>query len=393
MSDSKSERNLGIRRVAALHVFVRDLERSQKFYTDQLDFAEIGVSTKEFETQHRARASVVEAGAVRFVFMEPLGSKGESFRWLRKHPEGIGRVVFDVKDVEFAFKTIRKRGGNCITGINRRVVEGGTVLWFDIATAIGDTLFRFVEHQGKTPIMPELERVSPANDNTNRHKFSHIDHLTSNFLTLQPAISWLKEIMGFEEYWDVNFHTQDVSVGNFEGSGLHSVVMKDPESGFKLANNEPIAPFFESSQIFLYCEDNNGPGIQHAAIACPDLVQTVRDLQKTEIQFMNTPGPYYDFLEETLEKNGVITIDESISDLRSLDILVDGSAEKRYLMQIFLKEASTQFQDTQAGPFFLELIERKGDRGFGAGNFRSLFESIERSQQEQGRNFTPAKSA
>ena len=97
--------SLGIQRVASLHVFVRDLERSRDHFVEKLDFAEIAISTPQFEADHRARASVVEAGGARFVFMEPLGSKGESFRWLDKHPEGVGRVVFDVN-----LKTAREDG-------------------------------------------------------------------------------------------------------------------------------------------------------------------------------------------------------------------------------------------------------------------------------------------
>src|SRR5512142_2469920 len=99
-----SKESLGLKGVASLHHFVRDLERSRDLYVNKLDFAEIAVSTPEFELEHRARASVVEAGKVRVVFMEPLGSKGESFRWLQRHPEGIGRIVFDVENVEKAFE-------------------------------------------------------------------------------------------------------------------------------------------------------------------------------------------------------------------------------------------------------------------------------------------------
>lgn len=376
---------LGIRRVAALHMFVRDLERSRDFYTQQLDFQEIAVSTPEFEAQQRARASVVQAGGARFVFMEPLGSRGESYRWLQKHPEGVGRVVFDVDDVERAFATIVARGGTCVSGIQHRLVEGGQVSWFDIATAFGDTLFRFVEHQGTTPVMPDLKRIDPPAGGHNKFGFGEIDHLTSNFLTLKPALLWMEQVMGFQPYWEVSFHTQDVAKGNFNGSGLKSIVMWDPHSGFKFANNEPAPPFFEASQIFLFCEDHRGPGVQHVAIQTQDLVGAVTALRQSAVQFMPTPGAYYDYLQEHLQHIGVNGIDEAIERLRQLEILVDGSADHQYLMQIFLKEAASQFGDPKAGPFFLELIQRKGDYGFGAGNFRALFESIERAQQNLGR--------
>jgi len=125
---STTKEPLGIERVASLHVFVRDLERIRDHYVGKLDFAEIAVSTRDFEMEHRARASVVQAGGARFVFMEPLGSKGESFRWLERHPEGVGRIVFDVKDAERTFALLNERGATPMTGLERRNVEGGTVV-------------------------------------------------------------------------------------------------------------------------------------------------------------------------------------------------------------------------------------------------------------------------
>lgn len=380
-----TKESLGIQRVAALHVFVRDLERSRDFYVNRLDFSEIAVSTPDFEMEHRARASVVEAGGARFVFMEPLGSKGESFRWLEKHPEGVGRIVFDVLDAEKAFSTLTQRGATPMTGIERRRVEGGVVTWFDIATAFGDTLFRFVQHEGKTPVMPDLKRLDVPSEETNRFGISEIDHITTNFLTLSPAILWMEQVMGLQRYWEVEFHTQDVKKGNFGGSGLKSVVMWDPESGIKFANNEPAAPCFKSSQIFVFCEDHRGAGVQHVALGVEDLVRTVSTLRGQGVDFMPTPKAYYDMLPERMRTCGIQRIDEDINVLREQEILVDGNGIGEYLLQIFLREAAVLFRDPQAGPMFLELIQRKGDRGFGAGNFRALFESIERQQQGEGR--------
>jgi 4-hydroxyphenylpyruvate dioxygenase len=377
--------SLGIQRIASLHVFVRDLERSRQHYVEKLDFAEIAVSTPQFEAEHRARASVVEAGGARFVFMEPLGSKGETFRWLDKHPEGVGRVVFEVEDVERTFSILMKRNATPTTGIEVRKVEGGTVTWFDIATAIGDTLFRFVQYTGRTPIMPDLVRLNVPRGGSNRYGITEVDHITSNFLTLKPALLWMEQVMGFERYWDVEFHTLDVKKGHYEGSGLKSTVMWDPGSGLKFANNEPAAPFFQSSQIYLFCEDHHGAGIQHVALAVTDIMTAVKDLRKQGVPFMPTPRMYYQMLPQRLLELGVNTIDEDVTSLSDLEILVDGSAPNKYLLQIFMKEAAQVFKDPQAGPLFLELLQRKGDRGFGAGNFRALFESIERQQQEEGR--------
>jgi 4-hydroxyphenylpyruvate dioxygenase len=377
--------SLGIQRVASLHMFVRDLERSRDHFVENLDFAEIAISTPDFEIEHRARASVVQAGGARFVFMEPLGSKGESFQWLAKHPEGVGRIVFDVDDAEKAFALLTGRGATPMTGLERRTVGGGVVTWFDIATAFGDTLFRFVQHEGKTPIMPDLQPLDPPRGGSNRFDIREVDHVTSNFLTLKPVITWMEQVMGFERHWGIEFHTQDVKKGNFGGSGLKSIVVWDPESEVKFANNEPAAPFYKNSQIFLYCEDNRGPGVQHVALGVGDIISTVEGIRKRGVAFMPTPGTYYDMLPQRLRDIGVGTIDEDLDVLRRLEILIDGSAPRQYLLQVFMREAAGLFKDPQAGPMFVELIQRKGDKGFGGGNFRALFESIERQQQAEGR--------
>ena len=382
---NSNNESLGIQRIASIHMFVRDLERSREHYVNKLDFAEIAISTPEFELEERARASVVEAGGVRFVLIEPLGSKGESFHWLQKHPEGVGRVVFDVPDAEKAYALLTSRGATPFTGIERRTVEGGVVTWFDIATAIGDTLFRFVQHEGKTPIMPNLRRLEQPRGGTNRFGISHVDHITSNFLTLQPALAWMERVMGFEQFWEIQFHTQDVKKGQSKGSGLKSVVMWDTHSGLKFANNEPAQPFFKASQIYLFCVDHGGPGVQHVALAVSDLVSTVQGLRESGGQFMPTPGSYYELLPSRLVELGVNAVDEEVNTLRQLEILVDGRADHKYMLQIFMKDAASLFGDPQAGPLFIELLQRKGDDGFGGGNFRALFESIERQQLLEGR--------
>ncbi|HXU64621.1 MAG TPA: 4-hydroxyphenylpyruvate dioxygenase, partial [Polyangia bacterium] len=137
---------------------------------------------------------------------------------------------------------------------------------------------------------------------------------------------------------------------------------------------------------------NRGDGIQHSALAVGDIVTAVRGLRAAGVEFMPTPGSYYDVLPERLKQIRVGSIDESIDTLRELEILVDGQEERRYLLQIFLKEAAGLYHDPEAGPFFFEIIQRKGDQGFGAGNFRALFEAIEREQtQDPSRRAAPPR--
>ena len=124
--------------------------------------------------------------------------------------------------------------------------------------------------------------------------------------------------------------------------------------------------------------------MQHLALEVKDQLHAVREMKKRGVEFMPTPGSYYELLPQRLEKLG-ITLHEKLEDLRELEILVDGEKKDQYMLQIFLKDAAGLYKDTGAGPFFYEVIQRQGGKGFGAGNFRALFESIEREQQKQGR--------
>jgi 4-hydroxyphenylpyruvate dioxygenase len=379
--------SLGIRKIESLLYYVRDLQRVRRFFIEQLDFAEIGVSTPELEREGRQQSAVFRAGGVTFVICQPVGEGGRAWRWLRRHPEGVGTLVFEVEDIDKTFRLLDERGGTMITDIQRFSDDGGTLAMFSITTPFGDTTFRFVERRGYRALFPGLEVHARPIGGENRFGFKTVDHVTTNFQTMQPALLWMEHVLGFERFWTVQFHTSDVSQQAEEGSGLKSVVMVDPHSPVKFANNEPFRPFFKDSQINIFAEDHAGDGVQHAALTVPDIIATVRGLRERNVEFMPTPGAYYDMLPARLQKLGVGTIDEDIETLRKLEILVDGEAAHKYLLQIFLKESAAILNDPQAGPFFFEIIQRKGSNGFGAGNFRALFESIERQQrQDRGLN-------
>jgi 4-hydroxyphenylpyruvate dioxygenase len=205
---------------------------------------------------------------------------------------------------------------------------------------------------------------------------------------MKPALLWMEHVLGMEQFWTVQFHTSDVTGQRTEeahGSGLRSIVMIDREGGVKFANNEPWRPSFKASQINIFNEDLRGDGVQHAAIAVTDILTVVKDARAHGVQFMPTPASYYDMLPARVEKLGIGKLDEEIATLRELEILVDGDGPKKYLLQIFMKDSAGLYGESAAGPFFYEIIQRKGDDGFGAGNFRALFESIEREQKREGR--------
>ena len=375
--------SLGIRKIESLLYYVEDLERVRRFFLDKLDFAELGVSSPELEAEGRQKSAVFQAGAVTFVICQPVGEGGRAWRWLRKHPEGVGTIVFQVEDIEKTFKLLDERGGTMITDILRFRDDGGSLAMFSITTPFGDTTFRFVERKGYKPLFPGLVEHAKPIGGKNAFGFKTVDHVTTNFQTMAPALLWMEHVLGFERFWTVQFHTSDVAKDAVEGSGLKSVVMVDPNSPVKFANNEPMRPFFKDSQINIFAEDHRGDGVQHAALSVGDIITTVRGMRDKAVEFMPTPGTYYDMLPARLGEIGVGSIDENIDILRQLEILVDGEAARKYLLQIFLKESSHHLDDPNAGPFFFEIIQRKGSNGFGAGNFRALFESIERQQKQE----------
>jgi 4-hydroxyphenylpyruvate dioxygenase len=377
--------SLRIRRLEAIHYYVHDLARSRRFYTELLDFAETGACTDELAKKGRQRSLVFEAAGARVIVSQPEGEGGRAWRWLSKHPDGVGTVIFEVEDIDHTFRTLEARRGTPISDVQRSEDSFGKFATFSITTPFGGSTFRFVQRDGYRGLYPGIPAHETPRGGTNRFGFLGLDHITSNFETMAPALLWMEHVMGWEKYWDIQFHTNDVAKDRETGSGLRSTVMWDPRSGAKFANNEPLRPHFRASQINLFHEDQRGDGIQHAALGVKDILSAVRGLRERKVRFMPTPATYYDMLPPRLETTGVKTIDENVDELRELEILVDGEGLKKYLLQIFLMDSAGLYAEREAGPFFYEIIQRKGSQGFGGGNFRALFESIERQQRHEGR--------
>jgi 4-hydroxyphenylpyruvate dioxygenase len=377
---------LGIKRVESIHYYVRDIERSRRFYTGMMDFAEIGESSPELTARGRQKSVLFQAGDVSIMCSTPVGEGGRAHRFLKKHPDGIGTVAYEVEDADKVFRLLEERGGTPISDVETHVDgAGGKLRTFSITTPFGDTTFRFVERRGYALPFPGLEPHATPRGGKNAFGIAAVDHVTSNFQTMKPALLWMEHVLGLEQLWKVEFHTDDVSHDHANGSGLRSIVMWDPDSGVKFANNEPWRPFFKTSQINIFNEDHRGDGVQHVALSVRDILSSVRGMRARGVQFMPTPGTYYDMLPARLAKLGIERLDEDEKILRELEILVDGEEKGHYLLQIFLKDAAGLYGSKEAGPFFYEIIQRKGSEGFGAGNFRALFESIERQQKSEGR--------
>jgi 4-hydroxyphenylpyruvate dioxygenase len=372
---------LGITRLLGLHYYVRELERSRRFYVDFMDFEEIGRSSNALERDGKQRSLTFRAGDVVVTCSTPTGEGGRAQRYLAKHPDGIGTIAFEVEDIERTFDVLDRAGGTPITDILELADDLGRIRTFSITTPFGDTTFRFIQNDGYRGLYPGMEIHDARLGGRNAFGFTRIDHVTSNFQTMRPTLLWLEHVLGFEPFWEIEFHTEDLAGYRCnEGSGLRSRVMWEPHTGIKFANNEPYRPWFKRSQINVFNEEHRGDGVQHVALETRDIVAAVRGLRDRGIVFMPTPPAYYELLPDRLRSLGIAGLDESIDTLRELEILVDGAGPGAYLLQIFVKDSAGLYGSKEAGPFFYEIIQRKGDEGFGAGNFRALFESIEREQ-------------
>jgi 4-hydroxyphenylpyruvate dioxygenase len=381
--------HIGVTGYDSFHFVVENLERSRQFYVERFGFREVGRAGDELVARGGQQSVVLGAGDVRVCISTPLRQGSKASRYLKKHPAGVMSLSFTVSDLDATMAFLEKRGGTFLADpVEDKDPSGGSYRAVEIATPLGDVAFRFVERKGYARFAPGFVDVNEghASKPSNVYGIRQIDHVTSNGLTMQPIIAWYRDVLGMEPFWDISFHTQDVAKQRVSGSGLKSIVMWDPKSGVKFATNEPLRPHFRDSQISKFIDDNSGAGVQHIAFAVDNILWSVEELKRRGVEFMDTPHAYYLALPERLAALGINNVKEEIAELERLQILVDGAHDK-YMLQIFLREAAALYDEERAGPFFYEVIQRCGDEGFGYGNFRALFESIERFQK------TAAKSA
>jgi 4-hydroxyphenylpyruvate dioxygenase len=382
-SNGNGKEHIGITGYDSFHFCVENLERSRKFYSERFDFKEVARAGDDLASRGGQQSIVLGAGEVRVCISTPLRQQSKASRYLKKHPSGVMSLSFSVKNLDETIAFLEKRGGTFLADpLEDKDETGGTYRSIEIATPLGDVAFRFVERNGYKRFAPGFVDVGSghASNPENIYGIRQVDHATSNGLTMQPIIAWYRDVLGMEPFWDISFHTQDVAKQRVSGSGLRSIVMWDPVSKVKFATNEPLRPHFRNSQIAKFVDDNNGPGVQHIAFAVDNIVWSVEELKRRGVDFMDTPKAYYLALPERLAQLGITNVKEEIAELERLQILVDGAHDK-YMLQIFLREAAAMYDEVRAGPFFYEVIQRCGDDGFGYGNFRALFESIERFQK------------
>jgi 4-hydroxyphenylpyruvate dioxygenase len=371
----------------SVQFFVKDLDRAVRWHTEKFDFREVARSTKESEKRHGMKSIVLRGpGKIGWIFTQPIENASTAGKYLKNHPEGLAFLNFEVKSISQACEFLAERKAPFLYDIQEHTLERGTWRETAIATPLSDAGFRFIEKSGYKGFAPGFEWTADWNTvGGNKYNFQDIDHVTCNMRAMIGLTEFYRHCLGFERYWGIEFHTAHHNPDGGTGSGLESIVMWDPHSGIKFATNQPLAPYFNNSQIQIYVEDNGGNGIQHIALSVPEIIPVVSSLRQENCRFLDAPGKYYDQLPQRIAENKIGTIREPMEQIRKQGILVDGR-DNKYLLQLFMKEMCEQFGHSKdGGPFFYEIIQRAGDPGFGDGNFKALFDSIEQGQVAHNR--------
>jgi 4-hydroxyphenylpyruvate dioxygenase len=346
--------------------YVGNAKQAAHFYKTAFGFQ--GVAYAGPETGVRDRVSyVLQQHKIRFVLTTPLFPDNDIAEHIKKHGDGVKVLAIQVKDATEAWLQTTKRGGKSYMEPTTEEDEFGKVVRSGIHI-YGDTVHIFVERNDYTGHF--LPHFKPWNTLYSPESVGllHVDHCVGNvgWNQMNKWVSFYEDVMGFKNI--LSFDDKDIST---EYSALMSKVMSNGNGYVKFPINEP-AEGKKKSQIEEYLDFYQGEGVQHIAMATHDIVYTVTNLRNRGVEFLSIPDSYYASLQER-----VGTIDEDIEPLKKLGILVDRDDEG-YLLQIFTKPVEDR------PTLFFEIIQRKGAQSFGKGNFKALFESIEREQEKRG---------
>jgi 4-hydroxyphenylpyruvate dioxygenase len=367
--------NLGISRLHSIEICVHEAAPWLDFLTNGFGFQHVGISTGEVIEASGTRRSLLRCGAVGLVIQEAVHAGSAVKGYLERRPEGISKVSFLVGEVKAAEQRLLERHATPTGFIEHGRVGSEEWSELSIATPLGEVEFGFVETSDESALlMPSMEQCGDFDPGINPLGLTGIDHLTSNSRTLMPIIAFFEHVLGFTRFWDVRFHTEDLEPG--VGSGLTCVVMWDQESGIKFANNEPLRPRFERSQVQICVDLNRGPGIHHIALHVGDIMRAVDHCRAADIRFLTTPRAYYQAPSGRTRLQGMGGLGHSLEEIEKREILVDGDKDG-CLLQVFCKDQGRQLQRSAAGPLLFEIVQRCGCQGFGEGNFRALFEAEE----------------
>ncbi len=347
--------------------YVGNAKQAAHYYKTAFGFQSVAYAGPETGVRDRA-SYVLQQGKIRFVLTTALKSEHPVSEHVKKHGDGVKVLALWVDDAYKAYEETTSRGGKSYLEPVTLTDEHGEVRMSGIYT-YGETVHMFIERKNYNGIfMPGYKEWKSDYAPTDTGLL-YVDHCVGNvgWNRMNPTIQWYEDVMGF-----VNILSFDDKQINTEYSALMSKVMSNGNGYVKFPINEP-AEGKKKSQIEEYLDFYEGEGVQHVAIATADIVKTVRELKARGVEFLDAPpNAYYEDLP-----NRVGTIEEDIAPLQELGILVD-SDEEGYLLQLFTKPVEDR------PTLFFEIIQRKGAKSFGAGNFKALFESIEREQARRG---------
>ena len=346
--------------------YVGNAKQAAHFYKTAFGFQSLAYSGPETGTRDKA-SYVIRQNKLTFVLTTPLRSGNPIADHISRHGDGVKFIALKVEDATSAWNETTKRGGKSFMEPVTLTDDDGEVVMSGIHT-YGDTVHLFIERINYSGLfMPGFRKWESAYQ-PSETGLLYVDHCVGNvgWNQMNPWVQFYEEVMGFRNI--LTFDDKDIST---EYSALMSKVMSNGNGFVKFPINEP-AEGKKKSQVEEYLDFYQGEGVQHVAIATNDIVKTVTEIQKRGVEFLNIPSTYYDELPDRVGH-----IDEDLGPLKQLGILVDRDNEG-YLLQIFTKPVEDR------PTLFFEIIQRKGAKSFGKGNFKALFEALEKEQDARG---------
>jgi 4-hydroxyphenylpyruvate dioxygenase len=347
--------------------YVGNAKQAAHYYMSAFGFQALAYAGPE--TGQKDKASyAVRQNKLTLVLTTPIRANNEIADHVYKHGDGVKFLALRVDDATSAWEETTRRGGRSYMEPKKLQDDAGEVVMSGIHT-YGETVHLFIERKNYSgAFMPGFRPWSNPYFAPADTGLLYVDHCVGNvgWSQMNPWVKFYEEVMGFKNI--LSFDDEDIST---EYSALMSKVMSNGNGFVKFPINEP-AEGKKKSQVEEYLEFYNGEGVQHVAMATADIVKTVSELKSRGVEFLQVPTSYYDDLIERVGK-----IDEDLAPLKELGILVDRDNEG-YLLQLFTKPV----QDRPT--LFFEIIQRKGAKSFGKGNFKALFEAIEREQEARG---------
>jgi 4-hydroxyphenylpyruvate dioxygenase len=349
-----------------IELYVGNAKQSAHFYKTAFGFQSEAYCGLETGVKDRV-SYVLKQDKIRLVLTTPLTPGGEINEHINKHGDGVKVIALWVEDATKAFEETTKRGAKPFMQPTREEDENGYVIRSGIYT-YGETVHIFVQRSGYDGAFLPGYRKWESHYNPSTVGLKYVDHMVGNvgWGEMNKWTEFYAKVMGFAQI--VSFDDKDIST---EFTALMSKVMSNGNGRIKFPINEP-AKGKKKSQIEEYIDFYNGAGCQHIAVATDDIVATVSAMRDRGVEFLYVPDTYYDDLFERVGK-----IDEDVETLKKHKILIDRDDEG-YLLQLFTKPV------VDRPTMFFEIIQRKGAKSFGKGNFKALFESIEREQENRG---------